>query len=115
MPLLKLQTSPAVPESKVHELSSALSKLISEVTRKPEKYVMIVIEPAFLFMSGKPGEAAFADIRGIGGLDVTTNRDMTQRLSELLSKQLSIPADRVYITFTEFDASHWGWNRSTFG
>jgi phenylpyruvate tautomerase len=115
MPLLRLQTSPAVPEVKVHELSSALSKLVSEVTHKPEKYVMIVIEPASILMSGKPGDAAFVDVRGIGGLDVATNRDMTRRLSELLRKLLDIPADRVYITFSEFDPSHWGWNNSTFG
>lgn len=115
MPLLRLQTSPAVPEAKVDELSSALSKLVSEVTHKPEKYIMIVIEPAFILMSGKPGKAAFADVRGIGGLDVSTNRDMARRVSELLSKLLSIPADRVYMTFAEFDPSDWGWNNSTFG
>jgi phenylpyruvate tautomerase len=115
MPLLKLQTSPAVPETMIQELSSELSKLVSEATRKPEKYVMIVIDSASILMAGTPGNAAFADARAIGGLDTATNRDITRRLCELLRKTMGIPADRVYITFTEFDPSHWGWNNSTFG
>ena len=114
MPMLRLQTSPPVPEPKVNELVTSLSTLVSEVTHKPEKYVMIVIESASILMSGKPGPAALADVRGIGGLNASVNRDLTQRLCKMLESLLGIPADRVYVTFTELQPSHWGWNSSTF-
>ncbi len=115
MPLIKLQVSVPVPEAQRAELLSALSKLAGEAIGKPEQYVMAAVEESAILMSGKPGPAAFADVRSIGGLSSKVNRELSQKLCALLSQSLGIPANRVYANFTDVDAANWGWNGSTFG
>jgi phenylpyruvate tautomerase PptA (4-oxalocrotonate tautomerase family) len=114
MPLLKLETSVALPEDKRDTLLAALSKAVAGVTGKPEQYVMVTASQAAFLMSGKPGAAAFVDIRGIGGLTGSVNRKLSSEVCKLLGEVLGIPAQRVYLNFTELEAGNWGWNGNTF-
>ena len=66
-------------------------------------------------MSGKAGEAAFADVRSIGGLNSQVNRDISSRLCMLLRDVLGIAPERIYLNFTDVPAGNWGWNGDTFG
>ena len=68
-----------------------------------------------MMMSGKDGDAAFVDIRSIGGLTEDVNRKLSQQVSKLLKDSLGIPSDRVYLNFTDVEAGNWGWNGNTFG
>ena len=67
MPLLKLQTTVPLPEEKAKPLLAALSKAVAGLIGKPEQYVMVTASHSDMVMSGKAGEAAFVDIRSIGG------------------------------------------------
>jgi phenylpyruvate tautomerase PptA (4-oxalocrotonate tautomerase family) len=55
MPLLKLETTVALPDEKRKALLAALSKIVAGTIGKPEQYVMIVVSPASILMSGEPG------------------------------------------------------------
>jgi phenylpyruvate tautomerase len=76
---------------------------------------MITFSQAAIMMSGKPGDAAFVDVRSIGGLTGDVNHKLSQRVCKLLSDSLAVSPDRIYLNFTEVEASDWGWNGSTFG
>ena len=115
MPLLKLETTVALSEDIRKGLLASLSKTVAGAIGKPEQYVMVTISQAAMMMSGKTGDAAFVDIRSIGGLSGEVNRKLSQQVCKLLSDSLGIPADRVYLNFTNVDAGNWGWNASTFG
>ena len=115
MPLLKLETTVPLPEDKVKPLLAALSKAVASATGKPEQYVMITVSHSAILMSGQAGDAAFVDVRGIGGLNGDTNRKLSQQICKLLKDSLGIAPDRVYLNFTEVEAGNWGWNGSTFG
>ncbi len=115
MPLLKLETTVPLPEEKGKPLLAALSKAVASVIGKPEQYVMITAGQSLMSMSGKAGEAAFVDIRSIGGLNGETNGKLSQQICKLLKDSLGIASDRVYLKFTEVEAGNWGWNGSTFG
>jgi phenylpyruvate tautomerase PptA (4-oxalocrotonate tautomerase family) len=54
-------------------------------------------------------------IRSIGRLNDDVNRKLSQQARKLLSDSLGISPDRVYLNFTDVEASNWGWNGSTFG
>jgi phenylpyruvate tautomerase PptA (4-oxalocrotonate tautomerase family) len=114
MPLLKLTTSVALGEKQCKEILPALSQLVAECTGKPEAYVMVVFAPAAMMMAGKEGPAAFVDFRAIGGLSEKKNKEISARVCSFLSASLGIPAERVYIAFTEVSAGNWGWNGDTF-
>ncbi len=115
MPLLKLETTVTLNDEKRKALLPALSSLVAETTGKPEQYVMVTLSPAAMIMAGKPGEAAFVDLRGIGGLGGDVNRRLSQKICALLTQSLGVPQNRIYLNFTEVEASNWGWNGSTFG
>ena len=115
MPLLKLETSVAIPEDKRTALLASLSKSVAGATGKPEQYVMVTVGQSAMLMSGKPGDAAFVDIRGIGGLTSEANRKLSQQVCKLLRDPLGIGPNRIYLNFTNVEAGNWGWNGSTFG
>jgi phenylpyruvate tautomerase len=115
MPLLRLETTAALSDDKTKALLASLSKVVAGTIGKPEQYVMVSICKAAMLMSGKAGEAALVDIRSIGGLSDDVNRKLSQQVCKLLNESLGISSDRVYLNFTEVDASNWGWNCGTFG
>jgi phenylpyruvate tautomerase len=115
MPLLKLETTVAVPEKQRGALMGQLSRLVAEAIGKPEEYVMVALSQTEILMAGKPGKAAFVDLRSIGGLGSDTNRKLTEGLCDVLETELQVPPDRVYVVFTDVRATDWGWNGATFG
>jgi len=115
MPLLKLETTVVLTDDRRKALLASLSKAVAETIGKPEQYVMVIINPAAILMSGKPGDAAFVDVRSIGGLSGDVNRQLAQKVCHLLSESLGVPQDRIYLNFTEVDAGNWGWKGTTFG
>jgi phenylpyruvate tautomerase len=115
MPLLKLETTVVLSEDKRKALLVSLSKAVAETIGKPEQYVMVTASQAAMVMSGKPGDAAFVDIRSIGGLSDDVNTRLSQQVCKLLDDSLGISPDRVYLNFADVDAGNWGWNGSTFG
>lgn len=115
MPLLKLETTVALSEDTRKALLAALSKTVAEVIGKPEQYVMVTVGQAAMLMSGNAGDAAFVDIRSIGGLTGDVNRKLSQRICKLLSETLGVPQNRIYLNLTDVRATNWGWNGSTFG
>ena len=115
MPLLRLQTSVSLTDEKRQELLASLSKIVAESIGKPEQYVMVTVETGAMLMSGKPGAAAFADIRSIGGLNGGVNSAIAQQLCALLEQALGIAPARVYLNFTNVAAENWGWRGNTFG
>lgn len=115
MPLLKLETTVAVTEEKRASLLTALSRIVAETTGKPEQYVMVTLNQVSILMAGKPGDAAFVDIRGIGGLDSKVNSQLSQKICQLLKESIGVAPARIYLNFTEVPAQNWGWNGQTFG
>ena len=115
MPLLKLETTVVLTEDKRQALLASLSKTITETIGKPQQYVMVVAGQAAMQMSGSPGNAAFVDVRSIGGLTGDVNRKLSQKVCQLLHDSLGIQPNRIYLNFTDVQASHWGWNGNTFG
>jgi phenylpyruvate tautomerase PptA (4-oxalocrotonate tautomerase family) len=115
MPLLNLETTVVLSEDKRKALLVSLSKAVAETIGKPEQYVMVSVSQAAILMSGNPGEAAFVDVRSIGGLSDDVNRRLSQKVCKLLNDSLGVPQNRIYLNFTDVEATNWGWNGSTFG
>jgi len=115
MPLLKLETTVVLSEDKRQALLASLSKTVAEIIGKPQQYVMVAASQSAMQMSGSPGDAAFVDVRSIGGLTDGVNRKLSQKVCKLLSDSLGVPQNRIYLNFTDVQAGRWGWNGSTFG
>jgi phenylpyruvate tautomerase len=115
MPLLKLDTTVALSDEQKKSLLPALSKIVAETIGKPETYMMVAINSSAIFMGGKSDDAAFVDVRSIGGLSIQVNQQLSKKVSTLLNQTLGIAPNRTYLNFADVEASNWGWNGSTFG
>ena len=114
MPLLKLQTSVSIQDDKKSSILTAISTIIEDVTGKLKSHIMVTLDSGTFCMGGSIGPAAFADIRGIGGLNAEVNAEISKRLCLLLKNELGIEGDKVYLNFTDIAPQNWGWNGHTF-
>src|SRR6266404_476898 len=105
MQLLKLETTVVLSEDKRKTLLASLSKTVAETIGKPEQYVMVSVSQAAILMSGNADNAAFVDVRSIGGLSDDVNRKLSKKICKLLRDSLGIPENRVYLNFSDVAAN----------
>ncbi|XP_048369608.1 macrophage migration inhibitory factor [Sphaerodactylus townsendi] len=114
MPMLVVNTNvsrEAVPEGLLGELTKQLAK----ATGKPAQYIAIHIVPNQLMSFGDSTDpCALCSLHSIGKIGGPQNKAYSKLVCDLLTKNLQIPADRVYINYYDMNASNVGWNGSTF-
>ena len=116
MPLIKVQTSVKCTKEKKEKAVKDLSKILTEGTGKPEKYVASIIEDdAVVAFAGEIAGSAFVEVKGIGGLTPSVNKALSASICKYLKAELGIDPDKVYINYTDVAATNWGWNSTTFG
>ena len=116
MPLIKLQTSVECSREQKEKLTGKLSALCAEKIGKPETFVAALVEDdAVISFGGSQAEAAFVEVRSIGGLNGSVNKSLSSGVCSILEAEIGIRPDRVYINFIDVSAADWGWNSSTFG
>lgn len=116
MPLIKVECSEACQSAKKAEVVKNLSKILSSVTGKPEKYSMAVLrDDVVISFAGEIAKAAFVEVRGIGGLGPAVNKKLSAEICKYLNSALGIESANIYINFTDIAASNWGWDGATFG
>ena len=114
MPYFSIETNKAIEETDHLTMLKEASVFISNLLGKPESYVMVKITPDVpLTFAGTTGRAAFVQLKSIG-LPEARTAELSQALAELMSSELGLPADRVYIEFADAPRSMWGWNGGTF-
>ena len=77
--------------------------------------MVVVADGVAMLHAGKPGPAAFADVRSIGGLNGKVNGALAEKICQALEEVAHVPGDRVYLNFTSIDAASWGHDGATFG
>tara|TARA_Y100000589_G_scaffold223299_1_gene210874 strand:+ start:217 stop:552 length:336 start_codon:yes stop_codon:yes gene_type:complete len=111
MPLINITTSKKVLAKQ--NLLEGCSKLLANLTCKPEKFVMVLLNESIpMHFAGNDSPCCFAEIKSIGSIDPDI---MAKSISEYLSSELQIPVDRIYLNFEDIKASMWAWNGYPFG
>lgn len=116
MPLIKLQMSESCSQETKEELCCELSRICAEGIGKPESYVASLVEDdAVIAFGGAIQNSAYVEVKSIGGLNGSVNRNLAAAICGCLEAKVGIPGSRIYINFTDVPASSWGCNGSTFG
>ena len=112
MPFIQINTSSkSVIENNL--LQKEISKMVADLTGKPEEYVMTMIESdSQMTFAGSDQPCCFIKLKSIGSLKPSS---MSKSLCQLISSKTNIKANRIYIEFIDVKASNWGFNNSTFG
>ncbi len=112
MPLINVKTSlPDVENSEL--LLKKLSKELSELTCKPEQFVMTLLQTNVpMTFAGSMEACCYVEIKSIGSIDPP---EMSKVFCKLIEDATGIPIERIYIGFEDIPPKFWGWNGRTFG
>ena len=112
MPFVQINTSSkSLVENNL--LQKEISKMVADLTGKPEDYVMTMIQSnSQMTFAGSDEPCCFIKIKSIGSLKPSS---MSKSLCELIASKTNITTNRIYIEFIDVKASNWGFNNSTFG
>lgn len=113
MPFIHVKTTQSVSPETERSLKEALGTAIALIPGKTERWLMVQIEDnARMWFDGSDAPCAFAAVQLLGRASNDAYDRLTERLTEVLSQQLGVAPDRVYIPYTELE--HWGWNGGNF-
>lgn len=115
MPYLKLRTNQSISKEHSSILMPQFSQLLAKETGKPESYIMVELEGSKeMIFAGNDDALAYLECKSIG-LTTSQAKSLSASISQILESQLQIPANRIYIEFSNCPADFWGWNGTTFG
>jgi phenylpyruvate tautomerase len=114
MPYLKIQSNRELDAAQGKEFIKQASNLVAEQLGKPERYVMVALEPPVpMVFAGSDDPTVFMELKSIG-LSESQTPALSDALSELANTTLGVDKDRVYIEFADAPRKMWGWNGATF-
>jgi phenylpyruvate tautomerase PptA (4-oxalocrotonate tautomerase family) len=115
MPLARIFTNTQVEQTAQNETLKTISSILCQTLGKPEKYIMGIFTHSTFIMSETHEPACFVDICSIGKLNPDTNRELSEKICDLIQNKLGVPKERTYIYFQDIPRPDWGWNGTTFG
>lgn len=114
MPYLRIQSNKPLDTTQSNSFIQKASGLVAEKLGKPERYVMVAIEPPVpMLFAGTGDPAVFMELKSIG-LSETQTPELSSALCGLAQETLGVNPDRVYIEFADAPRKMWGWNGATF-
>jgi phenylpyruvate tautomerase len=113
--LIVHHTGGELPADEKAAFLAEASKTISVTLGKAESYVMVSVCPSSMSFAGQPGNAAFLYLASIGHIGPETNKPAAKELTALVEKHMGIPANRVFIQFSDAAAANFAWQGNTFG
>lgn len=114
MPYVSIQTNVTVNEDQTPVLLRKVSAAAAEMLGKPESYVMVALQaPVPMVFGGNDQPLAYLQLKSLG-LPESSTPGFSRALCELIQSELDIPAERIYIEFSNPDRHMWGWNSKTF-
>ena len=113
MPYIELKTDKKISKSIEEELVREFGKAIETFPGKTERYLMINVDgDCSMAFAGEIGNCCMVSVDLLGSAIDSVYEAMTKRVCELVSSALGIPADRIYVKYSEFKT--WGWNGINF-
>ncbi|MCR4876522.1 MAG: hypothetical protein K5922_05080 [Clostridiales bacterium] len=113
MPFIDSRITVKVTDGKKEEIKTELGKLITTLN-KSENYLMVgITDSCDLWLGGKKLEkGAYVAVSLYGNAPKESYDRLTGQICDLLSRELDIPGNAVYVTY--HPVSDWGWNGANF-
>lgn len=111
MPYLNIITNQSIADESL--FLKTVSQAVAKASGKPESYVMVSLKSdSSILMGGSDAPVAFLDYRALGLPD--DRAAFSDALCSVITEQLSIAGNRIYISMTDSERHNWGWDHGTF-
>ena len=113
MPFIDSKIAMPVTPEKKERIKTKLGQAVS-LLNKTETYLMVGFDDNYdLYMGGKKLDSgAYVSVSLVGNATSDAYERMTGAICDILSQELGIPGDKVYVTY--HGVNDWGWNGSNF-
>lgn len=107
MPYINTKVTTEITFEKEEILKAKLGKAITLIG-KPESYLMLSFEEncRLWFAGTNDEEAAYVEVALLHSAPKSSYEKLTEEICNILSEDLSIPAQRIYVKFSETE--YWG-------
>ena len=116
MPVIYTHASTPIPPAARESLKATFGQAISLVPGKSESWLMVGFEEGapLYFQGNQDAPTAFVDVSiyGRGEPPASAFSQLTPVITQALGEQLGIPAERIYIKYTQ--SEDFGWNGANF-
>ena len=116
MPTFILHTNLKTIDSPTEEvLHQEIRGIIARSIGKSEDFVLTIFNPNTSMRFGaKAGVSAYCEVKNVGVLSPDTTDQIAGFITGILSTNLKVSPEQVYIEFQESERHLWGWNGKTF-
>ena len=113
MPFIDSKVTVPVSAAEKETIKERLGRAVT-VLHKGEAYLMVGLQENYdLWLGGKKLErGAYVEVSLFGAASSSDYERMTGEICRILSEELAIPANCVYVTY--HGLKDWGWNGSNF-
>lgn len=112
MPLITTKVSTEITKEKEISLKSQFGKAI-ELIGKSESWLMVEFQDnSRLYFKGEDQPSAMIEIDLLGSASDSGYAALTEKITEIVSAELGIPKDRIYIRYCEIGC--WGYSGMNF-
>ncbi|TVQ87875.1 MAG: hypothetical protein EA400_10210 [Chromatiaceae bacterium] len=114
MPTLMIKSNALAATGDHSALLAAASARLAELLGKPERYVMVLLEPiAAMSFGGSAAPAAYLELKSLG-LPEERTPVLSAALCGLIENHLGVPSRRIYIEFQSPPRHLFGHDGGTF-
>lgn len=107
MPYIALNTDKDLPAALQEKIKAELGRLIAIIPTKSEAGLLIDFSGGrTVYKAGEKVSGAFIDLRLYRKSDYEAKKQFTEAALEMLSRELGVSKDNMYLTIMEFD--NWG-------
>jgi len=94
------------------KISKKIISKISDLTEKPQKYIMFSNDENKINFDDKNGY--LFEYKQIGELEYDKKVEIITEITRILSEK-NISPEEIYFTFDFYSRENWGWNNKLFG
>jgi len=107
MPYIAINTSLNLTAVQKEKIKAALGRLITIIPTKTEAGTLINISDSqTIYKAGENVSGAFIDVRLFHKADFEPKKKFTEETFAMLSRELGLKTENMYLTIMEFD--NWG-------
>ncbi len=114
MPYIEFKSNKPLTHEKELVIKSKIADVLaSAFPGKTENWLMVRFDrTSGMYFGGSEDACIMVDVAMVGKQARESYDKMTDETCKLIEAECGIPADRVYIKYTEHE--HWGWNNKNF-